>query len=74
MKKKTDAVQIVDNKNGKIQKLTKKCKKAPAPPPRSVSNYHGPVATPRCLQKLSEEEMKDENGNIESVDLENGKL
>ncbi|XP_055305478.1 probable serine/threonine-protein kinase DDB_G0282963 [Sitodiplosis mosellana] len=46
-------------------------KKAPAPPPRTVSSHNGPIATPRCLQKLSEEEMKDENGNIESVNLEN---
>lgn len=50
-------------------------KKAPAPPPRTVSNvstHHGPIATPRCLQKLNEEEMKDENGNIETVNSSNG--
>lgn len=49
-------------------------KKAPAPPPRTVSNHHGPIATPRCLQKLNEEEIKDENGNIETVNLANCKL
>ncbi|XP_031626231.1 probable serine/threonine-protein kinase DDB_G0282963 isoform X2 [Contarinia nasturtii] len=49
-------------------------KKAPAPPPRtSFLSSNGSISTSRCaLQKLSEEEIKDENGNVsaESQDVE----
>lgn len=57
----------------KLQIVWIKCiilgkKKAPAPPPRTTTavpmKSNGPVATPRnVLQKLAEEQAKDENSN-----------